>query len=72
MKKRSICCLAMATAVLCTGMTPSTKVMAQEPVSVINWNQTYQQIDGFGFTQEEECTYNMEELYRSEVMDVLF
>lgn len=72
MKKRSICCLAVAAAVLCTGMTPAAEVMAQEPVSVINWNQTYQQIDGFGFTQEEECTYNMEEPYRSEVMDLLF
>ena len=38
----------------------------------IDWNVTYQEIDGFGFTQEEECTYNMEEPYRSEVMDLLF
>lgn len=62
----------MAAAVLCTGIMPAVEVMAQEPVSVINWDQTYQEIDGFGFTQEEECTYNMAEPYRSEVMDLLF
>lgn len=38
----------------------------------INWNEVYQEIDGFGFTQEEDSTYNMEEPYRSEVMDLLF
>lgn len=38
----------------------------------VDWNITYQEIDGFGFTQEEACTYDMQEPYRSEVMDLLF
>lgn len=45
---------------------------AGNSVVTVDWNKTYQEIDGFGFTQEEECTYVMEEPYRSEVMDLLF
>lgn len=42
------------------------------PAVHVDWNQEYQVIDGFGFTQEEECTYSMEEPYRTEVLDLLF
>ncbi|MEG1687705.1 MAG: hypothetical protein RR276_07470, partial [Angelakisella sp.] len=38
----------------------------------IDWNNVRQTIDGFGVTQEEECTYVMQEPARSEVMDLLY
>lgn len=51
---------------------PTGAFAEENAVVTVDWNTTYQEIDGFGFTQEEECTYNMEEPYRSEVMDFLF
>lgn len=39
---------------------------------VVDWNNVRQTIDGFGVTQEEECTYVMAEPYRSQVMDLLY
>lgn len=38
----------------------------------VDWNNVRQEIDGFGVTQEEECTYVMPEPKRAEVMDLLF
>lgn len=38
----------------------------------VDWNNVRQEIDGFGFTQEEACTYDMPEPKRSEVLDLLF
>lgn len=63
-------CMSLAAGMLAVSMPV---VHAQENRAVeVDWNKTYQVIDGFGFTQEEECTYNMEEPYRSQVMDLLF
>lgn len=39
---------------------------------VVDWNDIRQEIDGFGVTQDEECTYAMQEPQRSEVMDLLY
>ncbi len=63
---------ALLSASLALGALPISGHAESTPAVSVNWNEVYQQIDGFGFTQEEECTYNMEEPYRSEVMDLLF
>lgn len=54
------------------GLYPTQAHAAGNGVVSVDWDATYQEIDGFGFTQEEECTYVMQEPYRTEIMDLLF
>ncbi|MEG0692547.1 MAG: hypothetical protein RR444_05640, partial [Oscillospiraceae bacterium] len=74
MKKQSIRkIIAVTVAAAMLGGASTVSIQAAPSGSVtVEWNNVRQVIDGFGFTQEEECTYVMEEPYRSEVMDLLF
>ncbi|MDA3731930.1 hypothetical protein PBV87_10610 [Niameybacter massiliensis] len=69
-KKLLVGCL--VSSIILGGMNGSAVYAASNPQVTVEWNNVRQQIDGFGITQEEECTYVMNEPYRSEVMDLLF
>ncbi len=64
----------LALTILCSGFSffQTTAYAASTTEIVIDWNDIKQEMDGFGVTQEEECTYVMQEPVRSEIMDLLY